>query len=1062
MIRFAAAVPAAFSIGAALLLGAASPRAHAQGALLPLPEDKPIRGMNTPAVSPDGRMVAFVYQGDLWSVQATGGMASRLTVHQAHDTNPRYSPDGRWIAFASNREGNYDVFVIPAGGGSARQITRHSDSDYPMDWSPDGSKILFYGRRGDKFQLYTIDVATSVVKTITNDDAQVRYASFSPDGKTVAYNRAGNTGVWYRPVYRGSANMEIYAKSLADGKLTRISDYEGMDQWPLFAPDGKRVFYVTDRLTPGTPNIVAASASGGKPTLVTKHKAEEVIWPSMARNGSLIGYVHQGDLWTVKPAGGESTKLTIYAPSDDKINNVTRLALTNGAQELEVSPDGRTLALVVRGEIWTIPAQSGGDARRLTTNPAHDHDVLWSKDGKQIAFVSDRNGNFDVVTLNKETREVKQLTNDPNDEESLKYSPDGKMLSFIRNGSQGGIYVMPADASGPPRRVAESLGNNVDQQFNPGVGISAHAWSPDGKWIAFARRDAISTQDVWVVPVAEGGKPVNVTYTPGTNGDPEWTADGKFLLFTSSRAGIPDLYSVRLVPEPESAAAAAPQSGPAAGTGPRPTTAPEVKIDFEDIEDRAKRITTQGVAAYELTPDGRAAVFIGNAGGSIEYFMVPVTGGSAQRLTQGGEGTSSPRFGNDPNVFYAIGQGGTVKAVRRMGPAWGSQTIAFSARMDLDRRAEIRQAFNEFWRRINVGFYDPNMHGVDWRAARARYEPLLEGVGTKEEFAYYLLSPLAGELNASHMEPSPAPGPAGSATAELGLTFDESYTGPGLKVTGYMPKGPNDDLGPRIKPGEFVLAIDGEDVSWNESLYDHLADKAGKDVELLVNTTASKEGARTVKLKAITKDQWRDLDYERKVRERRALVERQSGGRLAYVHIRGMDQPSLRRLERELWGRAREKDGLVLDIRDNGGGNTHEAILQQISRPVYVYQQPRNGPKITEPVRTWTKPIILLINENSSSDAEIFPMGFRTLKLGKIVGVETPGYVIGTYGRSLQDGTGFRIPMWGWFSADGKNLENNGVKPDISVELTPEDLAAKRDRQLEVAVDMVLKELPKK
>jgi tricorn protease len=1048
---FRAAFSAAIICMAALAL---APFARAQGSLLPLPEEKPIKGVNFPAVSPDGKTLCFSYLGDLWSVASAGGTATRLTVHEAHDGYPHYSPDGKWIAFSSNREGNYDVFLISSSGGSARQLTFNSANDYAMDWSPDGTKILFYSLRGtETWQLYSLDVATGVVKTLTNDDQNLRYGAYSPDGTSVAYDRCGSVGTWWRPRYHGSANMEIYSKSLTTGKITRVTDYDGTDLWPMYSGDGKSIYYVSDRLTTGTPNVVVSPATGGKPTLVTKYKSDAVRWPAMAHDGSLIAYIYGGELWTVKPNGGAPTKPVIYALSDDKTNNITRLNLTNGATEVEVSPDGKTLALVIRGELWTIPSNTGGDAKRLTNTTAHDYDIMWSPDSKKLAFVSDRNGNFDVFTIDPATKEVKQVTSDGNDETNPHYSPDGKWLAFLRSGTQGGIYVIPADGSAAPRRVVESLGNNLEF----GVGINSYSWSPDGKWMSFSRRDAISSADVWVVPVA-GGKAVNVTYTPGTNEDALWTSDGKYLLFISDRERQPDIYAIPLVREKENPDAPATPDPNAKPADKKPL---DVKIDFDDIENRAKRVTTMGTPAFQLTPDGKTAIFVAAAAGPPEYYGVPVAGGSPQRMTGSGEGTGAPRFATDPNTFYALGLGGTVKALRHLGPIWIPQAIAFSGRMEFDRRAEIRETFNEFWRRLNVGFYDPNMHGVDWRAIRTRYEPLLEGVATKEEFAMYLLSPMVGELNSSHSEPSPAPGPPGSQTAELGMTFDENYTGPGLKVTGFMPKGPDDDLGPRIKPGEYILSIDGDDVSWKETLYLTLADKAGKTVELLVNSTPSKDGARTVKLKPITNTEWRNLEYERKVTVARAEVDKLSGGRLAYIHIKGMDQPSLRRMERELWGKARDKDALVLDIRNNGGGNTHDAILGEISRPVYGYEQPRDGPRITQPIRTFGKPIILLMNQNSVSDAEIFPMGFRNLKLGKIVGVATPGYVIGTYEGTLQDGTGYRIPMWGWYTQDGKDMENNGVKPDINVEMTTEDIAAKRDRQLEVAIDTLLKDLPK-
>lgn len=1042
------------------------PAAQAQGRLLPLPEQKPIRGANFPALSPDGKTLCFCYLGDLWIVPAAGGTATRLTIHEAHDAYPHWSPDGRWIAFSSNREGNYDVYVISSLGGSARQLTFHSSNDYAMDWSPDGSKVLFYGmRNASTWQIYSIDVKGGVTKTLTSDDQYLRYACYSPDGQSIAYDRGGSIAAWWRPKYKGSANMEIYSKSLATGKVTRVTDYEGTDLWPLYSADGKSIFYVSDRLTPGMSNLVAGPALGGKPTLITKHKEGSVRWPGIARSGSAIAYELSGDLYTVSlsanRAVGEPKKLAIYAPTDDKANNVTRLTLTNGAQEVEVSPDGKTLALALRGEIWTIPT-TGGDAKRLTANPARDYDIIWSTDSKKLYFVSDRNGNFDLFSIDVATKEVKPISTDPNDENSPKLSPDGKWVSFLRSGTQGGIYVWPADGSAAPRRVTESKGNNLEF----GVGINSYSWSPDNKWIAFSRRDSIDSADVWVVPLAGGttANAKNVTYYPGRNSEPAWTADGKYLLFLSARDGQEDIYKVPLVPEKEEPDTAAPagQPNPMGGGTTADKKPVEVKIDYDEIHNRAKRLTTQGAAGFVVTPDGKQVVFVAAAGGAPDFYMIPVAGGSAQRLTQSGVGFGEPRFTNEAGKFYAIGLGGSVNLIQRTGPIWQVQPIAFSARMDFDRRAEIRQAFNEFWRRMNVGFYDPKMHGTDWRAMRAKYEPLLEGVGTKEDFAMYLLSPLVGELNASHTEIGPAPGPPGPQTADLGMTFDENYAGPGLRVAGYMPKGPDDDLGPKIKVGEYILAIDGEDVSWNESMYQTLIDKAGKTVELLVSGKPGKDGARTIKLKPVTNAAWRELEYERKVKDAHDKVAKLSGGHVAYVHIQAMDQPSLRRMERELWGIAREADALVLDIRGNRGGNTHDAILGQLSRPVYGYQQPRDGERTTQPTRSWGKPIVLLIDQNSVSDGEIFPLGFRNLHIGKIVGTPTPGYVIGTYDQRLQDGTTYRIPMWGWFGADGKNMENNGVKPDVEVNMTEEDIQQHRDRQLEVAVDMLMKDIAKK
>ncbi len=1017
---------------------------------LPAQQPRPAVGINTPALSPDGSMIAFSYQGDLWTVASTGGRASRLTVHPAHDAYPRWSPDGKQIVFASNRypgQGlNYDVFVIPSEGGEPRRLTYHTNNDYPFDWSSDGKRVLMQAIRGTGgWQAIELNVETLAIRSVTDDRNLIRYPTYSPDGATVGYNRSGRTGAWWRPAYHGSANMDIWLQPLHDRKPSQFTEYSGTDLWPMFDRHGKSLYYVSDVLSRGTPNIVVADLKSRKPVLVTRHAGPGVTWPNMARNGSAIVYVRAGELYVCSLPQGADRKLTVYAGGDSKVNRVERASLTAGATELEITSDGATAGMVIRGELWTVRADKGGDARRLTENPANDHDFVWSPDGKRMAFVSDRDGLFGLYVVEAETRAVRRVVLGSGDASSPQWSPDGKSLAYLISGEASGLYVVSADGTGEARRLAASEGNN---RF--GVGIGSHAWSPDGKWVAFSRRDARNSTDIWVVP-ASGGEPVNVTQYPGTNESPSWTSDGKYLLFLSSRdrAEGTDLYAVELKPNDDAADKGSKPSGAAAGS---------VQIAFEEIELRAKRLTTSGAAAFAPAPDGKSVYGLTSFGAGTDVFSVPVGGGTLQRVTGTGDVTGVPRFAKTADRFWCLARGGVARRYDRTGPGWAATPLPFEARLDLDRVAERSQAFAEFWRSVATGFYDPRMHGADWNAIRARYESLLGGAATAEEFAFFVLSPMAGELNASHIEVSPAVSGNEPQVADLGLTFDQEYPGPGVRVSGWLRGGPNGSAEPKIKPGEYVLAIGGVDVAWNERLWPLLAGQSGKELELLVNSTPSRDGARTVKLRPIAPTRAQELQYEQEVRDARAQVDRLSNGRLAYIHVRSMDGPSLRRFERELWGMAQSREGLVLDVRGNGGGATHDALLAQLARNAYGYTRPRDGVRSTQPWRRWGRPTVLLVDENSASDAEIFAMGFRALKLGKIVGERTPGYVIGTYSATLQDGTSYRIPMWAWLAADGSNLENAGVAPDIRVERTSRD--AERDEQLRAAVSLVMKELP--
>ncbi|HSV74349.1 MAG TPA: S41 family peptidase [Chthonomonadales bacterium] len=1057
----------------------------------------PIRGAHHPALSPDGSTVCFTYRGDLWTAPTTGGAATRLTVHRAYDSFARWSPDGRWIAFSSNREGAFDVFVMPSRGGEARQVTYHGADDIVSDWSPDGRAILFTSARDGRFaDLHLIDVSDGRLRRLTRDRTSSRHGAFLPDGKSVVYTRGGQA--WWRPRYLGSQSTDIYTMEIGSGTHRRLTSVDGWDGWPMPSADGRHVYFVSAR--GGSTNLWRTDVQSGAATQVTRHPRDHVFFPSMSRDGSRVVYERDFRLWSIDlRSHAPPQPIDIVAQSDRADNPAERVEVQSGASGLSVSPDGKALAFSARGEIWSVKSE-GGDAKRVTRNPSAEEDADWAPDGKTLAYTSDRAGNVDVFVADATTGAETAVTTDPADDVGPTYSPDGRLLAFTRTGGPApGLYVAPVPAAPgagwQPVLVA------------PGVAISSPVWSPDSRWIAFARRDVTATTDVWVVP-AVGGTAVNVTQFPGFNGVPQWTRDGSYLLFISTRdtpvgTSTPALYALRLVPrppdeEPPASARAAPpgdadpdelgashdhdaqrrppqgppgaQAGPGAPAtpalgGPVVPRATDVRIDFERIEHRARPLlaTREAIGAWAPALDGRTVIVSTAQAGQSGWFAVDIASGALQRLSMGDTG-SQPQMAPDGSGFFHLAADGTVRRLVRGQPA--PAQVAFSARLEIIRAEERRQTFNQAWRLLRTRFYDPDMHGIDWEAVRARYEPLVDDASTREEFGR-LLTQMIGELNASHMGATPpqSPGPR-VATGYLGLTFDSSFAGPGLRIAEVMPGGPCDQPGRKLAPGEYVAAIDGRPLAYVEDLYKELRDKEGRDVELTVTPAAppaptdgkvgDAPGLRTVRVRAVSRAAIGDLEYERGVMEARRKVEELSGGAVGYVHIRSMDQPSLRRFERELFGAQQSKRALVIDVRFNGGGRIHDELLALLVRRPHVTERPRDGELATQPFQVWNRPAVVMINEFSASDAEIFPNGFRENGLGKLVGVPTYGGVIGTFNVTLVDGTRFRVPTTGWFTLAGQNMENNGVRPDIHVENSPEDNAAGRDRQLEAAVQHLM------
>jgi len=1037
------------SLGAALAV-------HAQ---LPPPTNAPIIGARQPALSPDGKRLAFVYRGDIWVCDATGGRAVPLATHLDSDAYPLFSPDGNWVAFSSRRGGNWDIYVIPADGGSARQLTWHSGTDVPYGWSPDGKYLLFSSKRDTpNHQLFALDVRTGANRLICEDYSPINYPNYSPDGKQVVYARYGFP--WTRPRYAGSAAAQIWLVNAKNGDRRALTTNDFQHLWPRFTPDGKILTVTVSELTPSssrlgetispiadnprrTPNLWLFDTNGYAKQL-TIFTGGAVRWPTVASKSGDIAFEYGPDLYVLRKGSSEPRKLKLLAASDEKQTTKRREKMTTGVTEAEPSPDGKTFAFGLQGEIWTIPvekpkgvaAKSAEYASRLTDWAGDDSDFSWSKDGSKLYFTSDREFYTRIYEMDVKTRKVTPLWKRNSDVELLRVSPDGTTLGFWVTGPEGGLYTMTL-TNQEVKKIVTAPGPQWRDQ-----GGGAFAWSPDMQWICYAHKGESKAWNLWIVPAHGGGEPRNVTRLYAHHGQPAWSPDGKYLFFQSNRDGN-GLYVLPLTREEVRVIDTDLKFV-------KPTNAVTVKIEFEDIHRRIRKVSSQTPSSdLKVTAEGLIVFISDNDIWSVSY-----DGKETKRLTSGG-GKSQFRVSRDGKKAFFVSNGELFTMKLDGGK---EEKVTFTAEWERNIRAERLASFTQFWRSYQRGFYDPNFHGRDWSKIRSRYEPLLDAVETNDEFAN-LLNAMIGELETSHAEVNPGTNRepvASPTTPHLGFTFDYAYAGPGLKVKSVPHGVPGWYEKTRVSPGDVVFAINGQDVSANEELYKIINDRQDRDFEFLVGTSTNRAEARTVKYKVLTSDEWTRLAYQNRVESLRDYVEEKSGGKVGYLHIASMGAQNQAQFEREAYEYIVGKEAMIIDVRFNNGGNIADTLVEWLQRRPHGWVRPRDGVREPVPFHSWDRKMVVLQNEHSYSNAEIFPNAMRARGLAQLIGRPTPGYVIWTWNLSLVDGTRARMPMTGHYRLDGTPMENMGEKPDIEVLLSPDDYLNDRDPQIDKAIEVLL------
>jgi len=1062
------------------------------------------RWIRYPAISPDGSRIAFSFRGDLWLVPVDGGEARPLTSHVAYECAPVWSPDGKSIVFASDRHGNFDLFVVPAAGGPSRRLTYHSSSDVPCCFSRDGTRVYFSATRLDAPEAALAGVWLPELYSISVEGGQPRRelttpalsAQLSPDGRLLAYeDLKGYENAW-RKHHVSSIARDLWTVDLESGHHVKRTTFRGEDRDPVWSPDGATLYYLSEQ--GGSFNVWALPLAGGEPRALTHHGPHPARFLSGAADGTLC-YTVNGELFVLRP-GQEPRPLRVTVTAGERTNARTREVLRRGATEFAVAPNEEEVAFVVRGEVF-VASIAHGTTRRVTETPEQERSVAWAPDGRTLYYAGERGGSWNLYAttlarpqekhfFNASLLEEKPLLVSTDETFQPVVSPDGKQIAYLRNRDE--IRVLDV-ATGASRTVVPA-----DRNYSYADGDVVYAWSPDGRWLACS----ILTQGRWlenigVVDLATG-QLVDMTQSGYSEVQPAWSADSRSLLFVSNRYGRrnhgswgsdADVMALDLTRAARDRARLTEEEfellegkkkkdrrgrkdkdkGEAKegggddeeGKEEKEKKPPEpVVIEFEGREDRVRRLTqfSSPMGAYALSPDGETIVYWASVDGNWDLWLNEIRKGSTRRLAKLGEDRGCEVvFAGDGEAVFARTAKGRIAKVKLGGD---TEDVAYAAEMEVDAPAERAYIFEHAWRQAKEKFYDANLHGADWDGLKANYEPLLAQIDNNQDFAE-LLSEMLGELNASHTGARyRVPDEGADETAALGLLFD----GDSFVVAEVLRDGPVDKAGSKIAPGVELIGVDSTAL---------LPLGLGVNLAALLNGRKDKPTLLTCKaldgtlfeetVKPISLGEERELMYRRWTRSRRALVERLGGGRIGYVHVRGMNDPSFRTVYQEVLGRDGGKEALVVDTRFNGGGNLHDDLVQFLGGREYAIFQPRGkerGSLGGEPGDRWYRPVVVVQGEGNYSDAHIFPYAFKELGLGQLVGAPVAG--TGTavwWERQIDPTLVFGIPQVGFVTPEGKYLENNELWPDVEVYNDPESVAKGEDRQLAKAVEVLLAQL---
>lgn len=1056
-------------------------------------------------ISPDGTTIAFTYKGDIYTVPVSGGRAMQLTSHPAYDTAPVWSPDSKKIAFASDRMGSLDVFIVSREGGVPQRLTTHSGSETPIVFKDNGH-VLFAAAiqpsaedmqfpSGTFNQVYEVSVEGGRPRMFSS--MPMEHISIRKDGKQWLYqDKKGYEDPW-RKHHKSSIARDVWMYTPGTpGSYAKLTAFRGEDRDPVWAPDGESFYYLSEEN--GTFNVFKRRLGSASSTQITRHTVNPVRFLSIAENGTLC-YGLDGEIYTLAP-GKQPKKVKIEIMSDRLDRDVIRQVLQNGVSEMAVSPDGDEIAFIVHGDVYVTSVEYQ-TTKQITDTPEQERDVDFSPDGRSLVYASERDGLWQIyqASLVKEDEkqftyatEIKEerLTKSSKTSFQPQYSPDGKEVAFLED--RTAIRVMNLKS----KKVRTVMDKKY--QYSYSDGDQWFQWSPDSKWILsdFIGVGGWNNKDIVLLKADGKGEMHNLTQSGYNDGRAKWVLGGKAMIWSSDRAGFrshgswgaeSDVYimffdleayekfrmndeDLALYEEAEKerkmkeAKEKAEQDKKKKGKKHKKDDKKEkeeeetLAFDLENCRDRVMRLTANSSLLGDalLSKDGNMLYYLTSFEGPQDLWVRDLKEGSTRILVKGiGRGylVQSKQGG-----IFICGGGGMREIDMRSGRP---ERIEFEAFFNYRPYAEREYIFEHAWQQVKDKFYMKDLHGVDWNGYKKVYEKFLPYINNNYDFAE-MLSELLGELNASHTGARYSGRGGAMPTASLGVFYDETYKGDGLKIKEIPAKSPFAQIKTKVTEGCIIEQIDGREVKKGEDYFPLLEGKVGRKIRLAVYNPDTKERFEET-IRGIGAGQWNEVLYHRWVERNRTEVERLSGGRLGYIHIEAMNSESFRETYSELLGRYRHKEAVVVDVRHNGGGWLHEDLMVLLGGKEYQRFVAQGQYIGSDPFNQWTKPSCMLVCEDNYSNAHGTPQLYQALKLGKLVGAPVPGTMTAVWWENQIDPSlVFGIPQVGCVDMEGNYAENHELEPDVLIYNSPADVLQGRDAQLEAAVKTLLDELPAK